>query len=60
MSRQLARMMGGDVDYAHADGWSTFRLSLPATVNQADNVRVDDPAAQKSESKRNPYVRVER
>jgi signal transduction histidine kinase len=47
VSRQLARMMGGDVDYAHADGWSTFRLSLPATVNQADNVGVDGPAAQR-------------
>lgn len=29
VSRQLARMMGGDVTYEHSGGWSRFRLELP-------------------------------
>lgn len=29
VSRQLARLMGGDLYYSHRDGWSTFTLGLP-------------------------------
>ena len=29
VSRQLARLMGGSLDYEVASGWSTFELSLP-------------------------------
>ena len=29
VARELARMMGGDIDYAHEDGSSIFTLSLP-------------------------------
>lgn len=31
VSRQLARLMGGDLTYDHTGGWSRFRLELPAT-----------------------------
>lgn len=30
VSRQLARLMGGDLTYDHVDGWSVFALSLRA------------------------------
>lgn len=30
VSRKLARLMGGDVTYAHHDGWSCFTLELPS------------------------------
>lgn len=29
VSRQLARLMGGNLFYNHVDGWSTFTLELP-------------------------------
>ena len=29
VSRQLARLMGGDLNYTYADGHSVFMLSLP-------------------------------
>ncbi len=29
VSRQLARLMGGDLHYKQGDGWSTFTLELP-------------------------------
>jgi hypothetical protein len=29
VSRQLARLMNGDLTYDCADGWSTFSLTLP-------------------------------
>jgi signal transduction histidine kinase len=29
VSRELARMMGGDIEYSHTDGWSSFVFSLP-------------------------------
>ena len=32
ISRQLARMMGGDITYHHHDGMSVFNLSLPKAV----------------------------
>lgn len=30
VSRQLARLMGGDLVYSYADGWSSFVCTLPA------------------------------
>ncbi|NNL28993.1 MAG: HAMP domain-containing histidine kinase [Acidimicrobiia bacterium] len=30
VSRQLARLMGGDLNYEYNDGWSTFRLEMPS------------------------------
>jgi signal transduction histidine kinase len=35
VSRQLARLMGGDLSYAHRDGWSAFTLELPRAVSRA-------------------------
>ncbi len=32
VSRQLARMMGGDVTYRHDGKWATFELALPLSV----------------------------
>ena len=32
VSRQLARMMGGDVKYSHDGKWAAFELSLPLAV----------------------------
>ncbi len=34
VSRQLARMMGGDIDYHHDGRWGSFRLSLPMAVTE--------------------------
>jgi signal transduction histidine kinase len=33
VSRQLARLMGGDVTYEHSGGWCRFRLELPSANN---------------------------
>jgi signal transduction histidine kinase len=33
VSRDLARVMGGDLTYSHVDGWSVFALTLPAGVS---------------------------
>jgi signal transduction histidine kinase len=30
VSRRLANLMGGSLEYDHRDGWSVFRLALPA------------------------------
>ena len=38
VSRQLAGLMGGDIDYEFAGGWSRFRLQLPST----SPARLDD------------------
>jgi signal transduction histidine kinase len=32
VSRRLATLMGGSLDYDHVDGWSVFRLTLPAAA----------------------------
>jgi signal transduction histidine kinase len=32
VSRQLARLMGGDVSYHHRDGWAHFALKLPRSI----------------------------
>lgn len=32
VSRTLARLMGGDLEYSHVDGWSVFDLTLPAAT----------------------------
>ena len=37
VSRQLARLMGGDLTYRYDDGVSTFALTLP-TAEMADEV----------------------
>ncbi len=29
VSRELARLMGGKLEYRHSDGWNVFRLELP-------------------------------
>ena len=29
ISRDLARLMDGDLTYSYVDGWSTFELTLP-------------------------------
>jgi len=34
VSRQLARMMGGDVTYSHDGKWAAFELSLPLSVTE--------------------------
>lgn len=34
VSLELARLMGGDLTYAHEGGWSRFRLDLPAYVEE--------------------------
>ena len=39
VARRLARLMGGEVDYVHEDGWATFRVTVPA----ADGLRVPAP-----------------
>jgi signal transduction histidine kinase len=42
VSRQLARLMGGDVQYRRRDGWTTFSLALPlATAERATDPAVD-------------------
>jgi signal transduction histidine kinase len=35
VSRQLARLMGGNLYYSHVDGWSAFTLELPGRHPQA-------------------------
>jgi signal transduction histidine kinase len=40
VSRQLARLMGGEVAYSHRSGWSTFELSLPVPVDRPSSARV--------------------
>ncbi|MEX0826135.1 MAG: HAMP domain-containing sensor histidine kinase [Acidimicrobiia bacterium] len=32
ISRDLARLMGGDLTYRHEDGWTVFELSLPVVL----------------------------
>jgi signal transduction histidine kinase len=32
VSRHLARLMGGDLEYARCDGWTSFTLLLPGSV----------------------------
>ena len=34
VSRQLARMMGGEITYHHDGRWGSFRLSLPMAVSE--------------------------
>jgi signal transduction histidine kinase len=47
VSRQLARLMGGDVIYSHRDGWSTFALSLPLSMTAVAEALKADPQAAK-------------
>lgn len=44
VSRELARLMGGDLTYRYQDGWSIFRLSLPPHPEEAE----EEPKAAKS------------
>ena len=34
ISRQLARLMGGDLKYSYEDGWSKFVIDLPVTAKE--------------------------
>lgn len=34
VARKLARLMDGDLSYGRRDGWSVFRLTLPATAHR--------------------------
>lgn len=45
VSRQLARLMGGDVSYSHHNGWSTFALSLPLSMKVVAEAMEADPEA---------------
>jgi signal transduction histidine kinase/PAS domain-containing protein len=38
VARQLARLMHGDLGYSYVDGWSRFRLELPAAMTPASAV----------------------
>jgi signal transduction histidine kinase len=43
VSRRLARLMGGDLNYRHQNGYSIFELSLPVAAHT--NVESHRPAA---------------
>lgn len=36
VSRRLARAMGGDLTYSHADGWAVFMIRLPRAVEVSE------------------------
>ncbi|MDJ0952419.1 MAG: HAMP domain-containing sensor histidine kinase [Acidimicrobiia bacterium] len=44
VSRQLARMMGGDVSYSHDGRWASFQLTLPLAVTDTAKAIRADPA----------------
>lgn len=39
VSRRLARAMGGDLTYSHADGWSAFTIRLPQVAETTEEDR---------------------
>lgn len=39
VSRRLARAMGGDLTYSHADGWAAFTIRLPHAVHSTEAER---------------------
>lgn len=43
VSRQLARMMGGDVTYSHNGEWACFQLVLPLSVSDVARAICDSP-----------------
>jgi signal transduction histidine kinase len=43
VSRQLARMMGGDITYSHDGTWASFRLTLPRSASEAARAIADSP-----------------
>lgn len=45
VSRQLARMMGGDVTYSHDGQWACFELALPLSVAELARTICDSPAS---------------
>ncbi|MGH8874808.1 MAG: PAS domain S-box protein [Acidimicrobiia bacterium] len=45
VSRQLSRMMGGDLSYRYRDGWSVFCLSVPACTPKLVAIGADVPPA---------------
>jgi signal transduction histidine kinase len=45
VSRQLARLMGGDVIYDHHDGWTSFSLVLPTAFATTTRAIYDEPEA---------------
>jgi signal transduction histidine kinase len=44
VSRQLARMMGGEITYHHDGRWGSFRLSLPMAVSETTSAIFAAPA----------------
>lgn len=54
VSRQLARLMGGDVVYCHEDGWSRFVLTLPLSNLPISVRREPGPASRVPKLARSP------
>jgi signal transduction histidine kinase len=42
VSRNLARLMGGDLDYGYNDGWSVFSLRLLRFSEEDQEATSDD------------------
>src|SRR5690606_17134864 len=45
VSRRLARAMGGDLTYSHADGWAAFTIRLPHAADLTEEQQVAAGAA---------------
>ena len=55
VSRQLARLMSGDLDYRYRDGWSEFQLRVPISQRSTDGRR---PVSTPSQSRVDAGIRV--
>ncbi len=51
VSRKLARMMDGDLTYGHSNGWSVFRLELPAALYLVESEQSADTSPVFDESR---------
>ncbi len=49
MSREMARLMGGDLTYEHTLGWSVFELTLPAARSAVSDDVVGDVEVTRAE-----------